>query len=196
MEKNVSVGMLENLREELKRTLEAKNLADQKIVDLERMLSETIGELYAMDETVKSVSLRETPPQQPPNLIKVDVGKAWNIFFRWVIPIAILLALLWFSVAVSVQNAALDTNVGWEMPSIALMPTAQACTLFDRIQERRASRVETADDSSQTAAEEVRDVAVDSAESSPDYSVEGTTSNRRHLIKRPLLRNLFNRPCP
>ena len=193
MKSNIGVSMIENFREELKQTLEDKKRVEQKIVDLKEALSEAIGELYALDETVKSVSQRESPALQPPNVINVDVGKAWNIFYRWVIPIAILIALLWLSVVVSVQDNTPDTNVGWEIPSMNLMPTAQACTLLDRIQERRAMPLvaETADGSLQTAEDdETGNEVTDSAAvcKLPSYS-------NRPLIKRPLLRNLFSRIC-
>jgi len=192
MESNIGVSMIENFREELKQTLEDKKRVEQKIIDLKEALSEAIGELYALDETVKSVSQRESPALQPPNVINVDVGKAWNIVYRWVIPIAILIALLWLSVVVSVQNATPDANAGWEMPSMNLMPTAQACTLLDRIQERRASKMETADGSLQTAEEEV-----DCGQSSSDCSAEEPsecTFSKQRQVRRPLLRNLFSRP--
>jgi hypothetical protein len=210
MSNNTNVGMLENLRKELQQTLEEKKRVDQKIVELKESLSEAIGELYALDETVKSVTHRENPAQQSSDEVKVDVGKAWSILYRWIIPIAILLALLWLTVTVSVQDGTPDGNASWE--TISLIPTAHACTLFERIQERQTNSLnETAETMSLPIAEymassaEFHCVPVEDAEMPIPYPCPPADTQemmehsvddapRSPFVRRPLLRNLFNRP--
>jgi hypothetical protein len=94
----------------------------------------------------------------------------------------ILFGLMW-----ALNTASKESGRLWQMPS--LIATAHACSLFDRIQERRANRVD-------FSSGEIKDGESTSVtDGEPVIEEVRTSSNRRQARKplRNLLKSLFKR---
>ena len=140
-----TVGALERLREELKKTLEEKRRIDQKIADLKKTLAEAIGELKELGESVQvSFPTRGSARYINGNPVReewsVETGPIKQFFWNWVVPFAVIVASLWVLFAFLGSQKEPPKVSSLTLPS--LMATAEACSLSGRLQERREARLE------------------------------------------------------
>lgn len=190
---------LETLLTSLEQAIEAKKQNDESIANIRESLAGRIEEMQQAKAMVDKVL--ERPATVPPSSSKpswsltVSLWSIRDFLWQWVIPAAVMFIALWL-VMWALQSQTEEGNVRWEMPS--LIETAHACILSDRILERRANRVETLPQEP-TAFEDCLEnpsiAELPEITENPSVEESGTVSLRQQ-IRRPFLRNLFNKlPC-
>ena len=220
MQGNTAAGThgLEGLRESLRQTLEERKRNDDKIAALTKSLEDQIVELQQAKESVRTmmasvppttraISNQHVAPPHPTvsDSVNIPVGKFPDVFWRWIVPTILLLAAIYF-IIVFLTSKGNEGTAHLEMPQISLMETAQACTLFNRLQDRQANRATsnplqgTADVSTPpTPCEEEcslvgeMEESVTASENITESDQETMDSPQRPLLRRQFLRNLFQR---
>jgi hypothetical protein len=221
MQRNTAAGTheLDGLRESLRQTLEERKRNDENIAALTKALEDHIAELQQAKESVRSMMATVPPTSRVPNnqpplttpseSISIPVGKFPDVFWRWIVPTILLLAFIYFVIAFVTNKESIEA-AHWEMPQISLMETAQACTLFDRLQERRAHRAGSyhlpglidastslppceQECSMENEVGEAVCPSVETQETEAPTVQEMVVSSRRPLLRRQFLRNLFQR---
>jgi len=168
-----NIGTLESLREALKQTLEEKQRTeqkfaedkqrlDQKIEEIKKAISGFIAELQSLDNTLQASQpdtvaghLRRTTvdykqihtvgtPIKVPATVEIPIGK----IAAYIVGTILLFIVLFFAMsAVSKLKSRGCIELSHQFFSLAassLMPSAEACLLSDRWQERRQERLSTA----------------------------------------------------
>jgi len=219
MQGNTAAGThgLEGLRESLRQTLEERKRNDDKIAALTKALEDHIVELQQAKESVRtmmaSVPLTSRavsnqhvalPHLSAPHSVNIPVGKFPDVFWRWIVPTILLLAAIYFIIAL-LTNKDNESTAHLEMPQIRLMETAQACTLFNRLHDRHVNRASNPSPSTAdvptplTPCEEEYSLvgemeeSVTASENITKSDQETVDSPQRPLLRRQFLRNLFQR---
>jgi len=152
----------EGLRDTLQQFLEERRLAEQRVLDIQSEIVETARALQLLMSTNEQVSVHpvQTSEQttlspddirrmiseysalqrasESPKLITINFDVVSSLFWKYILPFAIMMVILWLIVSAWSKNDGNDDAA--RLPS--LISTAQACVLGSQVQERVQERRE------------------------------------------------------
>ena len=143
---NANTTTLEQLRDKINAVMEEKKRNDDQIVSLRKEWAERMSELHHWDSTLQSAHPdlpAAVPVLQPENkdILFLDVSSVWTLGVRYVLPAVLMFAVLWLLLSRWREEAVKGTT-GLYLPSVSFVETAQACSLFEDIRDRRGARLE------------------------------------------------------